>query len=182
MLAVAAPGTDRVRGTVRGVAVGAFAASAAIAGHTVAMPADIPSIGSLVFVTAICGVLGAVASTSRRPTLCRLTAILAASQAVGHLTLSIGSAHPIPAPTSTMIAGHLVALVLGVAVVDAADRAARRALALLHRLLRTRTRLVRPGARLWALVLSDAPRISNRDAAGQHIRRGPPVHAAAVHP
>ncbi|GED97185.1 hypothetical protein [Gordonia crocea] len=177
MLAVAAPQTGAVLRTVRGLTVGSLAAFLALGGHLAAMPSDTPGIGLLTLLVLGCAGGGAAAGGHRARSW-QLGALLAAAQVLGHLTLTIGAAHPMGLPSPTMIGAHAVALAVGMVVVEAAERAAAHALGLLHALHRTDSPGPAPAPRPWAVVCSDSPLVATLDAVARPIRRGPPALAA----
>ncbi len=180
MLAVAAPRTDLVLGAVRALSVGAFAGATAIAGHSVTMPAPAPTVGTLVCLLAVCATIGATVGSRARwaDSPHALVGILALAQVVGHLTLSIGSAHAIAVPSATMLVAHALTVAGGALVVRGTDRAARRALGLLHRLLRADQHPLPPATRRWISVPSEQPLVARSAAARRHVLRGPPIAAA----
>lgn len=177
MLAVAAPRTVPVLRTVRGLCVGAVAATTAVAGHLLAMPDDTPTVGMLAFLLAVCAMTGAAAGSLPRSAerLATLLLVVASAQVVGHLALSVGSAHTVGVPSTTMIVAHVLAAALGAHVVTWADRAARRALGRLHRLLHDPSPHAAPAAHLWRLIVSDEPLVARTGATSRHVRRGPPA-------
>lgn len=177
MLAVAAPRTDPVQRTVRGLCVGAFAAATAIAGHLVAMPDDAPTVGMLAFLMGVCAVVGVVAGSLPRSAEHPLALLLvvASAQLIGHLALSVGSMHPLGLPSTTMTVAHLLAAAIGACVIIGADRAARRVLGRLHRLLHDDCPSTAPAALLWRLIVSDEPLVARSGATRRHVRRGPPA-------
>ncbi|GAB08867.1 hypothetical protein GOARA_021_01040 [Gordonia araii NBRC 100433] len=181
MLAVAAPQPDRVLRTVRGVSVGGVAGLTAVAGHSLAMPGETPGVGTFVFLLAVCAVIGAtVTALPRVNGTGALLAILGTSQLVGHLAMSVGTTHGLHLPSATMLAAHALAIAGGALLVAAADRATRRALGLLHRLLRAEFLPPLPAARPWTPIVSDEPLIARLAAANRHVRRGPPAAFAPV--
>lgn len=174
MLAVATPQTQRVLHATRGLIVGTLAAVTAVGGHLLVMPTHAPSIGALAFLAGVATVLGAFAG-GHPPRSWQLVGVLAASQLLGHLALSIGTAHGLAAPSPTMIAAHCAALGVGLLLVDLGDRAVRHALAALHRLAHIASTPLPATAPTWSLIFSDQPLAARRrDGLGRHVRRGPP--------
>jgi len=114
---------------LRGLAAGAFTASLAVAAHGVGGGAA-PTSGVLALLAVLAaGITALIGSWEGAGARRVMFAVLAVGQLIGHLMLSIDGHHmtsttAIP-PAAVMLTAHLVAILVGVALVAAAEHCYR---------------------------------------------------------
>lgn len=161
---------------VRGACVGSVSAAVSIAAHGAA-GGGAPDQQSLVFLLAVCAAVGAAvpAVRLRHDPAVRL-GLLAGGQVLGHLTLGVSAGHGhgiVPGPT--MLASHLAALVASAVLVAGAERACRRILGALRRIVVVLLSLPPVQAPIWVAVLAPRTEPARRLlVSAQAGRRGPP--------
>jgi hypothetical protein len=107
----------------RGVATGLLTATLAIAAHGAGGGA-LPGGAAATLLAILAATVGAVAATLKHAGQTRvLLGLLSAGQLAGHLMLgAVGHHHSSAPPAAVMLAAHLGAIVVGAALVAAADR------------------------------------------------------------
>lgn len=110
---------------LRGASVGALSAIVTAAAHGAGGGA-LPSEAGALLLIVVCSAIGCAAASMREVSRTRLMRTLAAAQALGHFALSVMEVHPHGATTdSRMLWAHLVAVVAGAYLIDAAERGFR---------------------------------------------------------
>lgn len=121
---------------LRGASVGALSAIVTAAAHSAGGGA-LPSEAGFLLLGAVCSAIGCVTAAMRGISRARLMGMLAAAQAFGHLALSAMGTHPHGGPADgRMLWAHLVAVVAGAYLIDAAERGSRWAASTLRRIVR----------------------------------------------
>jgi hypothetical protein len=164
----------------RGAATAAVTASLTVAAHAAA-GGPMPSGAGAALVGVMAITLGAMATSIRgAATWPALVSLLAAGQLAGHVLLGAGHQHSAMAGHATvaMTAGHVAAVVLGAALIAAADRlGAALSHAVRAAIAPTRVPVVCAPAR--AFVGGDQPLRSHLLLAVSVSHRGPPVSHAS---
>ena len=120
---------------LRGASVGALSAIVTAAAHGAGGGA-LPSEAGALLLIVVCTAIGCAAASMRGISRTRLMGTLAAAQALGHLALSAMDVHPHSATAdSRMLWAHLVAVVAGAYLIDAAERGSRWAVSTLRRVV-----------------------------------------------
>lgn len=110
---------------LRGTVVGSLSGAASIAAHGLGGGSAFPGDAAIVLLLAASAVVGAAVAAlrTRRNPLLLLTAVLAAGQGIGHVTLAVSSEHGHGLHlTPQMLAAHAAATVVGVALIRASER------------------------------------------------------------
>ncbi|WP_280415847.1 hypothetical protein [Nocardia carnea] len=120
---------------LRGVSVGALSAIVTAAAHGAGGGA-LPSEAGALLLIVVCAAISCAAASKRRISRIRLMGALAAAQALGHFALSAMDGHPHSATVDNrMLWAHLVAVVAGAYLIDAAERGSRWAVSTLRRVV-----------------------------------------------
>lgn len=124
-----------VNHVLRGASVGALSAIVTAAAHSAGGGA-LPSEAGFLLLVSVCAAIGWVTGSMHGISRVRLMGALAAAQAFGHLALSLMDTHPHGDPADgRMFWAHLVAVVAGAYLVDAAERGSRWAASTLRRVV-----------------------------------------------
>ena len=170
---------DRHADRMRGVATGLLTAALAVAAHGVG-GGGLPPGAATALLAVLAATVGALATTAPRagrpPA---LFGLLAVGQLLGHLMLSAAGHHHAESsapPAAAMLAAHLLAIVVGAALITAGDRLWRA----LSRAVRAAVRVVCPVAArpVPAARRADQPLRSALLLAASVSHRGPPVSLA----
>jgi hypothetical protein len=161
---------------LRGAAAGLLTAALAVAAHGGA-GGGVPTGTAVVLLAVLATTVGGLAATSARTADVRaLLALLAASQMVGHVMLSVdGHSHGAPAsPGPAMLGAHAAAVAAGAALIAAGDRLCRAVSRAVEVTVRAIVPPV-PGRPVLATAGADQPMRSALLLAASVSHRGPPV-------
>lgn len=170
---------DRPADRMRGVATGLLTAALAVAAHGVG-GGGLPRGAATALLAVLAATVGALAATvpgaGRSP---GLFGLIAVGQLLGHLMLSAAGHHHSESsapPAVAMLVAHLLAIVVGAALIAAGDRLWRA----LSRAVRAAVRVVCPVAARPAPAVhrADQPLRSTLLLAASVSHRGPPVSLA----
>lgn len=172
-------GRDVLPARLRGGFVGALCGATTLAAHGIAGGA-VPGGASIVVLVLACGALGLAAGIPRRTPVAHLALILAAGQATGHLLLVLSAHHHGPVVTVPMVAAHVLAAVLGAALVAVTERIYRGLTSASGwiELLLTGVRAEKTPVTLRLLASRSFLAVRQRVVAGATLR-GPPIFAVA---
>jgi hypothetical protein len=164
---------------LRGVSAGLLTATLVVAAHAVAGGAL--SGAGIALIAVLAASVGAVAASTEGTTdVWPLLTLLTVGQLLGHLVLSVvGHTHSAVSapPAAAMLAAHAAALMVGAALIAAADRLSRAVSTAMGGCVRTPSR---PPATAAAapVVAGDQPMRSAQLLAASVSHRGPPVSLA----
>lgn len=180
------PADDRRARPLRGACVGLLSATLAVGAHAAGSGA-LPGASASVLVTAVSGVLGALAGSAPglRVGLAALLGVLGGGQLLGHLVLGVAAGHEhaaAEAPAATgvpMVTAHVLAVGLCALLTLGAERAAAVCTAALARVLPVAALLAGPAPVPPRPVLrparASAPHPPLLLLADAVARRGPPL-------